>query len=272
VDGKIPENRRLGKGPIIVPSPFTTRLVAKIARVADIVTFRFERPQGHEYRAGQWFVITFPGPTGPYDHHFSYSSSPTEPFLEFTTRLRGSEFKNALDALPPGAEVEVEGPYGTFGPRVDLKRVVFIAGGIGITCVRSIVRRLADIEGASGGTRPLLREAALPPRPVAESQEIVLLFANRSEDAIPFRDELTQMEAALPGLRVVHVLSHPESDWPGYRGHIDQEILSRELPGPRNWAYYLSGPPSFVQAMQELLAHRGIESGSINSERFDGYE
>jgi ferredoxin-NADP reductase len=256
--------------------------VEKIPRVADIVTFRFERPPGHEYRAGQWFVITFPGPTEPYEHHFSYSSSPTEPFLEFTTRLRGSAFKNALDALPLGTEVEVEGPYGAFTLPEGLERLVFIAGGIGITCVRSILRWLVDGGGAlegsglpaqAGGAPSRVSGVPTPtPAVAAQPREIVLLFANSSEDVIPFRDELAQMEAALPGLRVVHVLSHPGAAWPGHRGHIDDGILSRELPDPHRWAYYLSGPPPFVQAMRDLLAHRGIGAGSIKMERFEGYE
>jgi ferredoxin-NADP reductase len=259
---------------------FPSRLVEKIPLVADIVTFRFERPPGHEYRAGQWFVITFPGPTEPYEHHFSYSSSPTEPFLEFTTRLRGSAFKNALDALALGTDVEVEGPYGAFTLQEGLDRVVFIAGGIGITCARSILRWLADSGGASGGAGLPTQTGGAPsrwsgaplPAAAAQPREIVLLFANRAEDGIPFREELAQMEAALPGLRVVHVLSHPGAAWPGDRGHIDDQILSRELPEPDRWAYYLSGPPSFDQTMRDLLTRLGIGAGSIKMERFEGYE
>ncbi|MFH0917226.1 MAG: FAD-dependent oxidoreductase [bacterium] len=230
----------------------------KTPLVADIVTFGFERPQGYEYRPGQWFVITFPGPAGPYDHHFSHSSSPTEPFLEFTTRMRGSDFKNALDALPLGTEVEIEGPFGAFTPQEGLERVAFVTGGIGITCVRSILRWLTDTRGRSSTDAP--------------PQEIVLLLANRSQAGVPFREELEQMEAALPGLRVVHVLSRPGARWPGHRGHIDVEILTRELPGPPSWAYYLSGPPSFCESMRELLVGWGIGPGSIKMERFDGYE
>lgn len=234
----------------------SSRLIAKIPRVADIVSFRLERPSGYEYRAGQWFVITFPGPREPYYHHFSYSNSPLEPELEFTTRLRGSEFKNALDALPLDAEVELDGPYGAFILPDDFEQVAFIAGGIGVTCVRSILRGLADGQGASGGV----------PRP------IVLLFANHSEDSIPFRDELEQLETGLPGLRVIHVISRPGKDWQGYRGHIDEEVLSRELPRPARWVYYVSGPPSFVSSMEEQLIAWGIEPESIKTEEFEGYE
>ena len=220
------------------------------------MSFRFERPKSYEYRAGQWFVITFPGPTEPYTHHFSHSNSPLEPELEFTTRLRGSEFKKALDALPLGAQVELEGPYGAFTLPDEPEQVAFIAGGIGITCVRSILRYLAERQDA----------------PEHAPRSIVLLFANRSEDSIPFRDELKQLETRLPGLRVVHVISEPKEDWQGYRGHIDQAVLSRELPQPPSWTYYVSGPPRFSQSMQEQLIASGVGSGSIKVESFDGYE
>lgn len=220
------------------------------------MSFRFERPPGYEYRAGQWFVITFPGPLEPYVHHFSHSTSPPEPELEFTTRMRGSEFKNALDALPLGAEVELEGPYGSFTLPDDLEQVAFIAGGIGITCVRSILRWLSDGQRDSGGA----------------PQSILLLFANRSEDSIPFRAELEQLEKRLTGFRAVHVISQPGKDWQGHRGHINRKMLDHELPWPTSWAYYLSGPPPFVRSMQEELIAGGIESGSIKAEGFEGYE
>ena len=240
-----------------------SRLVGKIPQVADIVTFQLERPPGYEYRAGQWFVITFPGPAEPYEHHFSHSNSPTEPLLEFTTRLRGSEFKDALDALPVGAEVEVEGPYGAFTLGDDPGQVAFISGGIGMTCVRSILRWLAGLGGSSG---------AVPSPRHEVPRRIVVIDANRSEETIPFRSELVEIETLLPALRVVHVLSHPDTGWAGYRGHIDESVLTREIPEPDLWSYYLSGPPSLVQSMQELLLGWGIGSAAIRAERFEGYE
>ena len=152
--------------------------------------------------------------------------------------------------------MELEGPSGDFTLPDDLEQVAFIAGGIGITCVRSILLWLADRPGPSGGA----------PR------SIVLLFANRSEDSIPFRDELKQLETRLPGLRVVHVISEPGGDWQGYRGHIDRALLARELPQPPSWTYYVSGPPTFGHSMKEQLTAWGVDSGSIKVELFDGYE
>jgi ferredoxin-NADP reductase len=232
---------------------FRSHLTGQTPRVADVVTFQFEKPAGFEYEAGQWFVITLPEFKEPLFHHFSFSCSPEDQWLEFTTRIRGSEFKTALRGLPIGAEVELEGPYGAFVLPPGREAAVFLAAGIGITCVRSILRSLAA------------RPEATPTR------EIVLIFANRLEEAIPFAEELGEMETTLPNFRVVHVLSQPGEGWAGHRGHVSEEILRLELPAPERWTYYTSGPPGFVGVMREMLATMGIESERVKMERFEGY-
>lgn len=241
-------------------------LVEKLPRVADVVSFRFERPEAYRFRAGQWFTITFPSPDPevPWEHHFSHSDSPTEPWLEFTTRLRGSDFKNALDALPLGATVQLEGPYGLFTLGGEVQRAAFLAGGIGITCVRSILKWACDTCSLSAGGAPTDVPRAAP-------KEIVLFYANRSEDAIPFERELEGFTRSIPGFRVVHVLSQPGKAWQGYRGHLDQDILAAEIADPAGWDFFVSGPPSFDQAMRGILLKWGVTEEHVLMEQFMGY-
>jgi ferredoxin-NADP reductase len=240
-----------------VAGVYTSRLFEKVPRVVDIVSFRFKRPEAYRFQAGQWFVVSFPSADAaePWEHHFSHSDSPSDPWMEFTTRMRGSGFKNALDALPIGSRVQVEGPYGGFVMPPDVERAAFLAGGIGITCVRSILRWVA---GAPEGASLALREA-------------VLFFANHSEDAIPFEQELKGFTESIPGFRVVHVLSQSGKSWRGYKGHLDQQVMARELPHPAGWHFFVSGPPSFDQAMQEMLVNWGIAATGIKQEQFEGY-
>jgi glycine betaine catabolism B len=255
---------------------YSSKLIEKIPRVGDIVSFRFERPEDYRFGAGQWFEITFASadPQEPWEHHFSHSDAPSDPWQEFTTRLRGSDFKNALDSLPIGAPVQLEGPYGAFMMSPDVERAAFLAGGIGVTCVRSILRWVAAVRagataadgaGSGGAAHGASEETTLALR------EIVLFFANHSEDAIPFESELEALAGSLPGFRVVHVLSQPGDDWQGYRGHLDQSVLAQELTDPAGWHYFVSGPPAFDKAMQDMLLAWGIDDSRIKQERFEGY-
>ena len=81
---------------------FTGKLLEKIARSSDTSSYRFSRPPEYSFVAGQWFTLTIPSDQGPLDHHFSHADSPTESFVELTTRLTGSDYKNALDSLAAG--------------------------------------------------------------------------------------------------------------------------------------------------------------------------
>jgi ferredoxin-NADP reductase len=213
---------------------FGTKLLEKLPRVADIVSFRFKRPEAYTFQPGQWFVVTFPSsdPQEPWEHHFSHSDAPSEPWLEFTTRMRGSDFKNALDALPVGSPVQLEGPFGTFVLPPDAERVAFLAGGIGITCVRSILRWLCDTCGTNA-------VPADPPR--TPPQEIVLFFANHSEYLIPFKEELDEIARDLPELRLVHVISQP-GGLAGVPGPSGRKGHGRRIARPRRVAVLRQWP------------------------------
>lgn len=227
---------------------FTTTYLEKVPLVGDLASFRFAKPEGFSYQAGQWFTITIPSPSGPMSKPFTYSSSPTEPFLQLTTRLSGSDFKNALDALTPGTEVTMQGVFGNFTLKPGLSRLAFLAGGVGVTPIRSILRFLADTGGAG--------------------LEVVVFYGNLNEDNIPFKEEFEEFERVLAGVRVVHVLMQPREDWTGYRGFITSEIIGRELGDPTAWTFYTSGPPPMVAAMRKALDELGVPKEQQVEENF----
>jgi ferredoxin-NADP reductase len=255
---------------------FATTLTESRRLTPGVCCFRFVRPDGYEFTAGQWFVITIPSDDGPLTKHFTHSSSPTEPFLEFTTRLTGSQFKNALDALPLGTEVQMEGPFGTFVLRDGVARVAFLTGGIGVTPVRSILRYLTDLRasvaaGSAGSSAPGSASGGPGTAEAFPLPEIAVFLGNLSEDTMTFRDELESMAATLPGTRVVHVLSQPSEDWHGHRGYISADIVRGELADPGSWTYYLSGPPPMVEAMRSFLSGFDIPRKQMVLENFEGY-
>jgi ferredoxin-NADP reductase len=126
---------------------------------------------------------------------------------------------------------------------------VFIVGGIGITPIISMLRAMRDRE---------------------DDRQVLLLYGNRTQADIAFRDELAEIEAGgHPRLTVVHVLSQAGEDWTGHTGYVDREILQRyvgdEVAGK---TFYLCGPgPMRAMTLANLKA-MGVPNGGIRTEIF----
>jgi ferredoxin-NADP reductase len=76
---------------------------------------------------------------------------------------------------------------------------------------------------------------------------------------------------------VVHVLSHPDRDWQGEKGHINASVLSRRLSGSehrhlparcRRLVYFICGPNAMMDATENALAHLGVPAEKVHTERF----
>jgi ferredoxin-NADP reductase len=235
---------------------FVSTLLEKIPRSSDTTSYRFSRPPEYGFKAGQWYTVTIPSPGGPLDHHFSHADSPTESFIELTTRLTGSDFKNALDGLALGAEVEIQGPYGRFLFGYEVPKIAFLTGGIGVTPVRSMLRYLADTGGAGR----------------IEGQELVVFYGSMTEDGIVYKEEFDEFERAIAGLRVVHVITKPTESWKGYGGFITADVIRAELADPGAWTYYIVGPPPMITAMDKVMGQLEIPKAQTVIESFAGYK
>jgi ferredoxin-NADP reductase len=222
------------------------------------MTFRFDRPPGWSYRAGQFVDLTLLDPPETdaegNTRGFSLSSAPHEDVIAITTRLRDTAFKRVLQSMPLGTRVKVEGPFGDLRLHDEDIPAVVLTGGIGITPFRSILSQAA-------------MDGGLPYR-------VVVLYANRRPEDAAFLDELMEFAARDANLTVVPTMSdmansrHP---WEGERGRIDAEMLARHLDGIPNARYYLTGPPGMVNGLTRLLLDWGVAADDIRTEEFTGY-
>lgn len=196
-----------------------------------VAQFRFSRPATHEFKPGQWLRVTLPTTDGEQTKTFSYSSAPLDPWIEMATRLSDSAFKQALQQLVPGDEVAIAGPGGVFGVADDARKVAFLAGGVGITPVRSI-----------------LRDAAQRGR---EFDDAAVFYGNRDATCVLYRDELGSFESH--GVRVVDVLEQPDPAWRGERGFVSASLIERNLDAIAGYTFVVAGPPPMVAAMVRVL-------------------
>jgi ferredoxin-NADP reductase len=210
-----------------------------------------------KYKPGQILnyeldALAFPDERGS-SRHFTISSSPTEKgIVMFTTKIRGSGFKETLRQAPLGYELSCETPDGEFILRKGERnlRHVFIAGGIGITPYRSILRYSRDMN------KPL---------------DAVMLYFNRSSSEIIFRQELETIARQMPSFKLVNVLSGPEDGWKGEQGKLDETILRKWFPDPEGFFFWASGPPGMVGTARELLEQIGVKDKYIRTDRVMGY-
>ena len=209
-----------------------------------------------DFEPGQYFFVTLPD-VGHQDdkglrRHITVVTSPNERgVLGFATRMRETAFKRSLRELPVGAEVEVEPPKGSFGLPDDVSRpLVFVAGGIGITVFRSMLRYIAE-EGLA--------------------YRVTLIYSNRDRESTAFLDELQELERENPNLRLVLTMTQDEG-WEGETRRIDPPFLKDHLGTDLGeYTFLVAGPPAMVEGVQKALEEAGVDEANVVAERYSGY-
>ena len=241
------------------PAPtFSTSLVARDEIATGTVAIRLKKPNGFEFAAGQAVYVRLPSlresDAKGRVRAFSIASSPRESELTIVTRQSDSSFKRSLMALSIGAAVEIEGPYGDLTLHEDAERsAVFLAGGIGITPIRSMILDAAN--------------RVLPHR-------MFLFYSNGNREGAAFLAEMAELGKQNPRFKLIATITDREgsnSDWGGEHGYITREMIAKHVGDITAPVYYVAGPPAMVSSMEALLRHAGIKGENARAEAFSGY-
>ncbi len=180
------------------------KLIEKKKEVGDAISHIFEPQEPLAWTAGQFLIYFLPHEEPDIrgkQRFFTISSAPFEKHVMLTTRIfqdNPSSFKRTLEQLKPGDLVDVKGPDGDFIVEDPSKNYVFIAGGIGITPYRSIIKQL-DFE-----QQPL---------------NIELLYANKTDEFV-FKEELENLSSKHSTFNIHYVIS-PQ--------HVDQKYIEENI-------------------------------------------
>ncbi|MDP3733470.1 MAG: FAD-dependent oxidoreductase, partial [Candidatus Daviesbacteria bacterium] len=169
---------------------------------------------------------------------FTISSSPSEDFLMITTQKGVTPFKKFMKNLKPGETITTSHPAGTF-TLDESERAIFLAGGIGITPFRSIIKYAFDQKLKTS---------------------ITLIYSNSDEDFL-FKEELGFWQKQLPNLKIIYHNS----------GKLGRLNLDSSAPARASLIYYLAGPPKMVDDFAKMLLDLGVDETNIRYDRFDGY-
>lgn len=193
------------------------------------------------FRAGQFGIWRFIQPTLILENHpFSLSHEPDGKHLRLTFKKLG-DFTAKLAQVPVGTRVIFDGPHGDFVPQdYDSKRL-YIAGGIGVTPLRTMIGAQTNIDG-------------------------VLLYAARTDTDIAFATEwpLLQTQKGL----AVHYFFNVAASPKGRFGQITSAAILELVPDVAERQIFVCGPPPMMNAMRSELAKLGVKPEAIHSERF----
>lgn len=185
--------------------------------------------------------------------YFTLASSPTERDLHLGVKFyeNPSSFKRALLELKAGDMIAAGGLAGDFTlPKHRMEKLVFIAGGIGITPFRSMIKYLLDR---------------------GERRDIVVLFSNRKADNIVYAEILEEAEKKL-GIRTVHTLTEElPALWRGENGFVDAKMIARTIPDWRERTFYVSGTHAMVAAVEGTLKGMGVPKKRVKTDFFPGF-
>ncbi len=237
---------------------FILALLEKKQLSPTIYEFVFSSLRKFNFLPGQYLEWTLP--LGKIDsrgnrRYFTIASSPAEKNVRLGVKINfpSSSFKKALVSVKKGNKIYAGQLRGDFVlPEDEKRKIAFIAGGIGITPFRSMIKYLLD------------KKIAKP---------VVLLYSNKKADEVVYKNVFDEAQRKL-GIKIVYTLTDKDSlpsDWQGEVGRVDADMIRRQVPDYSERIFYLSGPHVMVTAFEETLNKIGIKEKNIKKDFFPGY-
>jgi predicted ferric reductase len=192
---------------------------------------------GFNFEEGQYLSISFLTKGMWQPHPFSISSAKNGEYIRVSVKSSG-DYTSKIGNIQSGTKAFIEGPLGKFTASIARnEKILFIAGGIGITPIRA----LAEVLSKKG-------------------REMVLLYGNKTPDDVVFKSELERM------IDKIYYIFSVKGE--GEKGYIDDEKITRLVPDFRERDVYLCGPPIMMESVAATLRKLGVDRCFIHYEKF----
>jgi ferredoxin-NADP reductase len=238
------------------------KLILKLDKIIrhtpDTYDFVFNPDKKMDFKPGQYMELTMEHPgqdSRGIRRYLTIASSPTEKEFRLGVKFynKPSSFKKTLIHMKQGQEIVASQLAGDFTmPEDKNKKLVFIAGGIGITPFRSMIKYMLDKK---------------------EKRDVTLFYANWKQNDIAYKDVLDEAEKQLDIKTVYSVAETPAvlPDGRSCRGLLCERDIAEEVPDYMERLFYISGPHSMVTAFEGYLKKMGVKKSSIITDYFPGF-
>lgn len=230
------------------------KLKEKIEIAADAYDFLFVPNRKLKFKPGQYLALTLGGgdkKTKSEKRYFSIASSPAEPYIRIGVKFHAEDggATRYLLSLKPGAKVAASKPAGNLIlPKDKNKKLVFMAGGIGITPFRSMIKYFLEAD---------------------EKRDIVLFYSNYTPADIVYKDVLDDGKRRL-GIKIIYTITNVPCPvgWRGETCFIDRQMIERAASDYKERIFYLSGSQGMVSAISKILLKMGVGKNRIKTDLF----
>ncbi len=238
---------------------FVLVLKQKIKVAQNTYDFVFSPDHPFYFRPGQYLEWTlghkWPDSRGN-RRYFTIASSPTEREIRIGIKFyaNGSSFKNKLLNMKEGQDTIIASQLaGEFVLPKDVnKKLVFMAGGIGVTPFRSMVKYMIDKK---------------------QERDVVMFYSNRTSADVAYENILDQSAVEL-GFKIVYTVTDPVPPgeiWHGKTGFVDAKMVKQEVPDFLERHFYLSGTHGMCETFENMLLGMGVKSSHIHKDFFPGF-
>ena len=230
-----------------------TRVLGVYDESAGVKTFRLSVPETFSFSPGMWIMLEFPDRR---EHAGAYSiaSAPLERGYIEISLCRVGPLTERLFALRGGETLMMRGPFGKWVYDDAARHAILISDGTGLAPFRSIARYVLGKE--------------LPNR-------LAIFHSARTPDLFFYEKDLARFEAA--GIKVYRTITHPElmapgQTWAGPHGAIDIEVVEKVVPDFASAHFFLCGPKTLVERLNESLLARDVPREAIHYEKWGDYQ
>jgi ferredoxin-NADP reductase len=223
----------------------------------DTYEFVFAAPRKFVFAPGQYmeWTLSHNGPDSRGNRrYFTLASAPTERDLKLGVKFsnKSSTFKKAMLSMDSEHEIVASQLAGDFVlPANPRQKCIFIAGGIGITPFRSMIKYLLETH---------------------QRRSIILFYSNRTVDDIVYKDIFDRAEKEL-GIKTIYTVTDTRNvppNWAGQVGRITPQWIKKFVPGYKNYIFYISGSISMINTFKDTLRLLGIKDSQIKTDYFSG--
>ena len=210
----------------------------------DVKTFRAVAPEGgvvFQHMPGQCAMLSIPG-VG--EAMFSITSSPTNTeYMEFSIKKCGC-LTDWLHQMDVGQQITIRGPYGNAFPvetELKGKDLLFIAGGIGLAPLRSVINYVRHYRENYG--------------------KIDIVYGSRSKDDLVDFDEIRNEWANTEGVNVYLTIDREQEGWDGHVGFVPNYV--KELGFSTDKTALVCGPPIMIKFVLGALSELGFDKTQV---------